>query len=54
MEKLFTDVDVVIEGLDSAEIKTCFIEEILMKLPDKPLIAASGGKAGVVSTTTVR
>ena len=42
MEKLFTDVDVVIEGLDSAEIKTCFIEEILIKLPDKPLVAASG------------
>lgn len=42
MEKLFTDVDVVIDGLDSAEIKTCFIEEILMKLPDKPLVAASG------------
>ena len=42
MEKLFTDVDIVIEALDSAEIKTCFIEEILMKLPDKPLVAASG------------
>lgn len=42
MEQLFTDVDLVIEALDSAEIKTCFIEEILMKLPDKPLVAASG------------
>ena len=42
MEKLFKDVDVVIEALDSAEIKTTFIEEILMKLPDKPLVAASG------------
>jgi sulfur carrier protein ThiS adenylyltransferase len=42
MEKLFKDVDVVIEALDDADIKTTFIEEILMKLPDKPLIAASG------------
>ena len=42
MDKLFKDVDVVIEALDSAEIKTTFIEEILMKLPDKPLVAASG------------
>ncbi len=42
MEKLFTDVDIVIEALDSAEIKTTFIEEILIKLPDKPLVAASG------------
>ena len=42
MEKLFTDVDIVIEALDSAEIKICFIEEILIKLPNKPLVAASG------------
>ena len=42
MEKLFKDVDVVIEALDSAEIKTTFIEELLLKLPDKPLVAASG------------
>ena len=42
MEKRFRDVDVVIEALDSAEIKTAFIEEILTKLPKKPLVAASG------------
>lgn len=42
MEKFFRDVDVVIEAVDSAEIKTTFIEEILIKLPDKPLVAASG------------
>lgn len=42
MDKPFHDVDVIIEALDSAEIKTCFIEEILQKLPNTPLIAASG------------
>lgn len=42
MEKPFQEVTVVIEALDKAEIKTLFIEEILSKLPDKPIIAASG------------
>lgn len=42
MEKRFNDCDVVIEALDSAETKTAFIEEILTKLPDKPIVAASG------------
>jgi len=42
MEKRFGDVDVVIEALDSAETKTAFIEEIMTKLPDKPIVAASG------------
>ena len=42
MEKRFNDCDVVIEALDSAETKTAFIEEILTKLPDKPVVAASG------------
>jgi len=42
MEKLFKDVDVVVEALDNAEIKTAFIEEILTKLSDKPVVAASG------------
>ena len=42
MEKPFKEVDVVIEALDNAETKTIFIEEILTKLPKKPVIAASG------------
>ena len=42
MEKPFKTVDVVIEALDKTEMKRDFIEEILLKLPDKPLIAASG------------
>jgi sulfur carrier protein ThiS adenylyltransferase len=54
MEKNFKDVDVVIEALDSAETKTAFIEEILTKLPNKPLVAASGvagyGKSDRIKT----
>ncbi|MEA2055936.1 MAG: sulfur carrier protein ThiS adenylyltransferase ThiF [Candidatus Thermoplasmatota archaeon] len=42
MEKPFHDVDVIIEALDNAETKTQFIEEILLKLPDKSVVAASG------------
>jgi len=42
MEKPFKDVDVVIEALDNAETKASFIEEILTKLPNKPIVAASG------------
>lgn len=42
MEKPFIDVDVVIEALDNAETKAAFIEEILSKLPNMPVVAASG------------
>ena len=42
MEKPFYDVDVVIEALDHAKTKAEFIEEIMLKLPEKPIVAASG------------
>jgi len=42
MDKCFRNVDVIIEALDSAEIKTAFIEEIMQKLPQMPLVACSG------------
>lgn len=42
MTKLFKDTDVVIEALDNAEIKTAFIEETMLKYPEKPIIGASG------------
>jgi sulfur carrier protein ThiS adenylyltransferase len=38
----FKDIDVVIEALDDATLKTEFIEEILLNLPEKIIIAASG------------
>jgi sulfur carrier protein ThiS adenylyltransferase len=38
----FENVDVIIEALDDAKIKTEFIEEILINLPNKFIIAASG------------
>lgn len=42
MEKPFRSVDVVIEALDDAKTKADFIEEIMLKLPDKPVVGASG------------
>ena len=42
MYEFFKDADVIIEALDNAETKASFIEEILTKLPDKPIVAASG------------
>ncbi len=42
MEQPFKDVDLVIESLDNAETKAAFIEEILTKLKNKPIVAASG------------
>ena len=42
MDEPFHDADVIIEALDSALAKTSFIEEIMQKLPDKPLVACSG------------
>jgi len=42
MERPFKKVDLIIEALDNAETKKTFIEEILTKLPEKPIIGASG------------
>ena len=42
MDEPFHDVDVIIEALDSAIAKTSFIEEIMQKLPNTPLVACSG------------
>lgn len=42
MDRPFLNVDVIVEALDNAKIKTDFIEEIMQKLPKKPLVACSG------------
>ena len=42
MDKSFHSVDVIIEALDDAAMKTAFIEEIQQKLPHTPLVSASG------------
>jgi sulfur carrier protein ThiS adenylyltransferase len=42
MHEPFADVDVVVEALDAASTKARFIEDVLINLPGKPLVAASG------------
>jgi len=42
MHKPFNNVDVIVEALDEAEIKTSFIEDIMNNFPEKPLVACSG------------
>jgi len=42
MSEPFSRVDIVIEALDDAATKASFIEEISIKFPDRPIIAASG------------
>ncbi|MDO9537073.1 MAG: sulfur carrier protein ThiS adenylyltransferase ThiF [Thermoplasmata archaeon] len=53
MDYPFSSVDIVVEALDKADTKALFIEEISMKYPDKPIIAASG-VAGVGGTERIR
>ena len=42
MDKPFHNVDVIVEALDSANIKTIFIEEVMQKLPNIPVVGCSG------------
>jgi sulfur carrier protein ThiS adenylyltransferase len=42
MDEPFRDVDVVVEALDLAEMKVRLIEEVLLKMPETPIVAASG------------
>jgi len=42
MAEPFRNCDVVVEALDNAETKAAFIEEVLLDLPGKPIVAASG------------
>jgi sulfur carrier protein ThiS adenylyltransferase len=42
MHEPFTEVDVVVEALDSARAKADLIEDVLTNLPGKPLVGASG------------
>lgn len=42
MDRPFHDVDVIVEALDKAETKTLFIEEIMQKLPNVPVVGCSG------------
>ena len=53
MAEPFRGVDVVVEALDSADTKVRFIEDILVNLPEKYLVAASG-VAGIGGSSRIR
>ncbi len=42
MDKPFHNADVIVEAFDSADNKTMFIEEIMQKLPNIPVVGCSG------------
>jgi sulfur carrier protein ThiS adenylyltransferase len=42
MHEPFADVDVVVEALDAAQTKADLIEDVMVNLPDMPIVAASG------------
>jgi len=42
MDKSFHNVDVIVEALDDADIKTIFIEEVMQKFPNVPIVGCSG------------
>ncbi len=42
IDEYFHNVDVIVEALDSAQIKTMFIEEVMQKLPNVPIVGCSG------------
>jgi sulfur carrier protein ThiS adenylyltransferase len=42
MDKPFHNVDVIVEALDNADIKTMFIEEVMQKLPNVSIVGCSG------------
>jgi len=42
MDKSFHNVEVIVEALDNADIKTIFIEEVMQKFPNVPIVGCSG------------
>lgn len=52
IEKLFDDVDIIIEAFDSPNSKAELINTVLKKMSDKTIIAASG-MAGYFSNNTI-
>jgi sulfur carrier protein ThiS adenylyltransferase len=49
----FRDVDVIVEALDHASTKVSLIEEVLLNLHGKPIVAASG-VAGIGGSERIR
>lgn len=53
IEALFADVDIVVEAFDGAENKAMLVNEVLSKLPEHYIVAASG-LAGYFSNNTIQ
>lgn len=57
IRELFGGADVVVEALDRAETKAMFIENVLLELPETPIVAGVGmagyGKNGMLHTRRI-
>jgi len=53
MSDPFKDVDIIVEALDSASTKVSFLEEVMVNLPGKYLVAASG-VAGIGGSSRIK
>ena len=53
VERLFSGCDVIVEAFDKPDQKAMLIENVLTKLPEKPLVSGSG-MAGYGSANLIR
>lgn len=52
VEKIFSDVDIIVEAFDNPRSKAELINTVLQKMPEKTIVAASG-MAGYFSNNTI-
>lgn len=53
IEELFKDVDIVVEAFDKSQSKALLVNTVLLKMPDKPIVAGSG-MAGCFSSNSIK
>jgi sulfur carrier protein ThiS adenylyltransferase len=53
IEELFKDVDIVVEAFDKSESKAVLVNTLLLKMPDK-LVVAGSGMAGCFSSNSIK
>jgi sulfur carrier protein ThiS adenylyltransferase len=42
IEELFKDVDIIVEAFDNSKSKATLVNTVLLKMPNKPIVAGSG------------